>query len=63
MTEFIARIHRFMFGFHNGELAHQYQSAARALAVESRLFRQQLFALRQTSADPLRDLIRIREAR
>lgn len=58
-------LHRRAFGTHNGEMARAYQGAAQTLAAESRAFRHDLLAFRQQNpgADPLQELIRIRQAR
>lgn len=63
MNDFWRRVHRALFGFHNGVLADQYAVAATTLATESRIFREELLAFRQTNDDPLRELIRIQRDR
>lgn len=60
MSDALRRLHRAIFGYHNGDLAHQYARAANNLAAESRMFREELLAFRQNTDDPLRELIKIR---
>lgn len=59
-TRMLTRIHKILFGSHNGDLARQYAAAARAMAWEGREFREELKRFRETSADPLADLLKIR---
>lgn len=61
MIDAVKRAHRSLFGYHNGELAHQYASAASMLHTESVLLQDQLFALGRDHLDPLAELIRIRQ--